>query len=538
MSHQGTMGLLRLVLLGLIALASCSRIVIEHPVNGFESLDDFVFVQFSSTVASLPDTDDYDAYFLLDKNPIRIGRDLFDTGTVEMHGIGMGGHRIRMLAVNRRTRREISSNEIVFWRVSSLSDDALAESDPSQWLVYGDILQGGVMGDQGELFLQPRDSLGNNITAREEVASLRVEVEPFPVEQWMALEETGRVHLTLRWRQVGITTISVMIGQNVHLASSPYEVFVGEKYEVKAVTSGAAQSEQADEGTSRGGSCQRYAYVTILTNDAFCKGVLVLHYTLRLTNTSRPLICLTTREVSQGCRELISSVGMRIVDVRAIANPNANHKQHFRHVYSKLHVFGLIEFDKVVYLDADMLVLRNIDHLFQYPSLSAAPEINPPALFNSGTAGFFVVVLVSFTGCIRSHGPQAFPCAFSQAHAACSAHSFLRQDRSRAPERVLCRWMGGRWHMLPYTYNFLKVCHRPSLPLPSCCLPPSGSASLRPGSPEFPRLSPSSVYLTLFVSIPQFHVCANRIEALYLIDSTVLCRGTCPRFGEEAVDAL
>jgi len=30
-----------------------------------------------------------------------------------------------------------------------------------------------------------------------------------------------------------------------------------------------------------------------------------------------------------------------------------------------------------------MLVLRNIDHLFEYPALAAAPEINPPALFNS-----------------------------------------------------------------------------------------------------------------------------------------------------------
>jgi hypothetical protein len=49
---------------------------------------------------------------------------------------------------------------------------------------------------------------------------------------------------------------------------------------------------------------------------------------------------------------------------------------------------------QVIYLDADTLPLRNIDHLFAEPlgdepggggrALAAAPEINPPALFNSG----------------------------------------------------------------------------------------------------------------------------------------------------------
>ena len=191
-----------LAVLSITLLVCSANIVIEHPINGFETLDDFVLVQFPTSLYSLPDSEDYDPFFLLDNNPIRISREMFDTGTVEMHGIDMGGPRVRMLAVTRKTRREISSNEIVFWRVSSLPDDPTHDSEPSKWLVYGDMLQGGVMGDRAELFLQPRDRYGNNVTAREEVASLHVEVDPFPVEQKTMLEETGLVHLTLMWRQV------------------------------------------------------------------------------------------------------------------------------------------------------------------------------------------------------------------------------------------------------------------------------------------------------------------------------------------------
>lgn len=42
----------------------------------------------------------------------------------------------------------------------------------------------------------------------------------------------------------------------------------------------------------------------------------------------------------------------------------------------------LEQFSRVIYVDADMLVLRNIDELFDSEPLSATSEINPPILFN------------------------------------------------------------------------------------------------------------------------------------------------------------
>jgi alpha-N-acetylglucosamine transferase len=42
-------------------------------------------------------------------------------------------------------------------------------------------------------------------------------------------------------------------------------------------------------------------------------------------------------------------------------------------------------YDKIIFLDSDLLVLKNIDHFFWYPQLSAAP--NDFTLFNSGFNG-------------------------------------------------------------------------------------------------------------------------------------------------------
>ena len=57
----------------------------------------------------------------------------------------------------------------------------------------------------------------------------------------------------------------------------------------------------------------------------------------------------------------------------------------FDKVFTKLRAWELVEFDKVVLLDADMVVLKTIDELFDRPELSAAPDFLLPDRFNSGT---------------------------------------------------------------------------------------------------------------------------------------------------------
>lgn len=44
---------------------------------------------------------------------------------------------------------------------------------------------------------------------------------------------------------------------------------------------------------------------------------------------------------------------------------------HWGNTFDKIHLFGLTKFSKLVYLDSDMIVLKNIDVLFEKPHLSA-----------------------------------------------------------------------------------------------------------------------------------------------------------------------
>eukprot|EP00939_MAST-03C_sp_MAST-3C-sp1_P000798 g798.t1 len=52
--------------------------------------------------------------------------------------------------------------------------------------------------------------------------------------------------------------------------------------------------------------------------------------------------------------------------------------------YTKLHIWNFVEYSKIVYIDADALVLEGVDELFDRPSPSAAPDTFPPDKFNAG----------------------------------------------------------------------------------------------------------------------------------------------------------
>lgn len=48
-----------------------------------------------------------------------------------------------------------------------------------------------------------------------------------------------------------------------------------------------------------------------------------------------------------------------------------NKVDYWKETLFKLKVFDLTQFDKIVFLDSDMLVLKNIDHLFEMPHMSS-----------------------------------------------------------------------------------------------------------------------------------------------------------------------
>jgi glycogenin glucosyltransferase len=130
------------------------------------------------------------------------------------------------------------------------------------------------------------------------------------------------------------------------------------------------------------------AYVTTLCNgDDYVPGVEALGRSLDRTGTAHPKVVLVTADVPCAARRSLADKGWRIHEVEPIANPNPARRQffpRFANTFTKLRAFALTDYEKIVLLDADTIVLQNIDDLFERPAIAAAPDFLLPDRFNSG----------------------------------------------------------------------------------------------------------------------------------------------------------
>lgn len=132
------------------------------------------------------------------------------------------------------------------------------------------------------------------------------------------------------------------------------------------------------QGTMIGGRAGSRVYATFYTGGAgYLRGVLALGRSLQLSGCSHQLVVFVTPNVG-GERSIIESEGSLIRQVEGIEVPEAvrrlNDARGFGHwntSFSKLRILSATEFEKVILLDSDMLIVRNIDCLFNRPHLSA-----------------------------------------------------------------------------------------------------------------------------------------------------------------------
>eukprot|EP00252_Welwitschia_mirabilis_P026904 TRINITY_DN9006_c0_g1_i1.p1 TRINITY_DN9006_c0_g1~~TRINITY_DN9006_c0_g1_i1.p1 ORF type:complete len:463 (-),score=63.06 TRINITY_DN9006_c0_g1_i1:37-1425(-) len=107
------------------------------------------------------------------------------------------------------------------------------------------------------------------------------------------------------------------------------------------------------------------AYATLLYGDEFLLGVRVLGKSLRDTGTTKDLVVLVSDGVSSFAVSLLQADGWIVEHIGLLANPNHQRPTRFWGVYTKLKIFNMTSYQKVVYLDADVIVLRSIEDLFQ-----------------------------------------------------------------------------------------------------------------------------------------------------------------------------
>ncbi|EPS60482.1 hypothetical protein M569_14321, partial [Genlisea aurea] len=131
------------------------------------------------------------------------------------------------------------------------------------------------------------------------------------------------------------------------------------------------------------GNGKREAYATILhSGDGYVCGAIVSAQSIRMTGSTRDLVALVDESISEYHKSGLREAGWKIRPLEPIMNPKSEKHAQYAWSYSKFRVWELIEYDKIVFIDADLLILRNIDFLFRLPEMSAAG--NHASLFNSG----------------------------------------------------------------------------------------------------------------------------------------------------------
>jgi alpha-N-acetylglucosamine transferase len=137
------------------------------------------------------------------------------------------------------------------------------------------------------------------------------------------------------------------------------------------------------------------AYVTLVTNADYVPGAVALVRSLALTGTTADIVVLHTEAVDSAAFAPLVALGARLAACDLLPTSdafNAAHSRASQHArapftkgekpafhspldnFVKLRLWQL-PYERVVFLDADTLALRNVDRLFDYPEFSAAPNV-------------------------------------------------------------------------------------------------------------------------------------------------------------------
>lgn len=206
-----------------------------------------------------------------------------------------------------------------------------------------------------------------------------------------------------------------------------------------------------------------YAYATLVTNADYALGATALARSLQAVSSDAPLLVMATPLAQQEAGDALARLegfNARIVPVEPLTLSPAFRERHDRNRiheqspfakgdkpsfhtpldnFCKLRLWQQSDFNRIVFLDADTLVVRNVDRLFGYPEFSAAPNLYESLKdMHRLNSGVFVATpsAVTFDDMLTTlDAPNAY---------------WRRTDQTFLESYFPI------WHGLPYTFNALQ----------------------------------------------------------------------------------
>lgn len=117
-----------------------------------------------------------------------------------------------------------------------------------------------------------------------------------------------------------------------------------------------------------------HAFVFLVMKDfKYAAGAIVAAKSLRLTNTVHKIVCMITRDIPHDVEEKLKTVFDEIVVVPYISHPTIKlrtvkqqkmYQSWIEFSFTKWNMLNMTQYNKVMFVDADKIVVKNIDHLF------------------------------------------------------------------------------------------------------------------------------------------------------------------------------
>ena len=234
-------------------------------------------------------------------------------------------------------------------------------------------------------------------------------------------------------------------------------------------------------------------WTTLITNTKYLSGLLTLDYSLKKVGSQYPLFALypdTFPTEGHAALEKRKIASREIPYLLPSVPKEYTNDPRFYDCWSKLTPFSLTEYERVVQLDSDMLVLKNMDELMEM-------ELDPPNLNGGGQRVYAASHACVCNPLKKPHYPTDWVpanCAFTSQHDApkeaqhtgpgptagigCPNGGLVVVNPSRgvydkildalkdgnitggyefADQSLLGDLFRGRWIGLPYIYNALKT---------------------------------------------------------------------------------
>jgi len=204
----------------------------------------------------------------------------------------------------------------------------------------------------------------------------------------------------------------------------------------------------------------RYAYATLVTNADYATGAVALVRSLRHSGSGADILVMHTGGVEKAVLEPLSVLGAHLMPVELLPTSDAFNERHARarlhaaapftkgtkpafHTpldnFAKLRLWQFTDYERIVFIDADAIAVKNIDRLFRYPEFSAAPNVYEGlADFHRLNSGVFVAEPSEKTFAAmleRLDAPEAF---------------WQRTDQT------FLQAFFPEWHGLPVHFNMLQ----------------------------------------------------------------------------------